>query len=156
MKTTVTVAPDVIRARIQALTALHVFIHDIDRYPLNADHNPALNQAMVFAFSRALMRLARWVDDFSIEPLNFYDNPVDLLMLEVSFKTSDDHGKAVSWPLVRRSLKEFISVEVIRETLPDGSLAGFYSDRADDALSELVQTLEMPAEGCPPRIARKI
>ena len=156
MKTTVTVAPDVIRARVQALTALHVFVKDLDRSPLTADQNPAVNQAIVFAFSRALMRLAGWVDDFVIDPLDFYSNPVDLLMLEVTFMTTDEHGRAVSWPLVRRALEEYVSVEVIRETLPDCKLVEFYAGRAADALAELVQTIEMPAGGCPPRIARTI
>lgn len=146
MKYTVSVAPDVIRARVQALTALHVFMKDLDRNPMSADQNSALNQSVVFAFSRAVVRLARWVDDFRIDPFDFYKNPVDLMLLEVTFKTSEAHGRAINWSLVRRALEEFVSVEVIRETLPDCRLADSYTSRAADALDELVQSIELPGE----------
>jgi len=139
MKSTISVAPDVVRARVQALTAMHIFMEDLDRRPLTADNNAALNQAIVFAFSRALVKVAKWVDSFSIDPMNFYDNPDDLLLLEVTFKT--DNGMDVNWPLVRRALEEFISVEVMRETLPDCRLVETYSIRSNEALGEFADTL---------------
>lgn len=152
MKTIVVLAPDVIKARIKALTSLHFFMKEIDRRPLTADDDPSLNQTIVFAFSQALIRLAPWVDSFKIEPTNFYDNPDELLQLEVTFEVSD--SSRVSWPLVRRALEDYVSSSLMTELLADSHLAATYKTRCDDALLDLDTMLTLPAAGSPPRLKR--
>lgn len=152
MKTTITIAPDVIRAHVKAISALHVYMAEVDRMPLTADNDPALNQSIVFAFSRALMYIAPWVDEFKIDPTNFYDNPTSLLQLEVTFNTPD--GTTVNWPLLRRVFEEYISTRVMSELLPGGNLAYTYATRADQTLSDLTNMLSLPASGHPLRLAR--
>ena len=152
MKITISIAADVIRARIQALSALHLFMNDIDRQPFTEDNAPALNQSIVFAFSRALMQVARHVDDFTIDPLNFYSHPQSLLQLEVTFGVKD--GATVDSPLIRRALEEYISIAVMGDAFPAGALASTYTVRADNALTEFVSLLTLPSAGSPLRLSR--
>lgn len=152
MKSTIVLAPDIIRARVKALVSMHFFMKEIDRRPLTADDDPTLNQAIVFAFSRALIRIADWVDSFNIQPLNFYDTPDELLQLEVTLEV--DNGATVNLPLIRRALEDYISSSLMNELLADSPQASTYRMRCDDALIEIDTMLTLPAAGSPPRLKR--
>lgn len=152
MKISIVISADVIRARIQALSALHVFMNDLDRRPYNEDDAAALNQAIVFAFSRALLPVARHVDSFRIEPLDFSSHPDATLLLEVTFTVDD--SPTVSAELLRRALEEYISVAVLGDAMPAGPLSGTYASRAKEALTEFVSLLTLPASGSTLRLRR--
>lgn len=154
MKSTkITIAPDVIRARVQAVSALHIFLNDLDRQPLTADQNAAVNQCMVFAFSRALMRVGRWVESFKIDPDNFYEHPDDLLMLEVTFKVRDD--VEMCWEVVRRALEEYISDYVMVDVFGEGSsMRRDYLNQCNVSLDDIAALFEMPEAGSPLRLSR--
>lgn len=150
MKITISLTPDVIRARVQAQLALHRFVNGIDREPLTADHDAALNQSMAFAFGRAVVRMARWVDNYTISPADYHDNPAALLSLEVVF----DFGDAISVPpaaTIRTAFEEFIAAAVLAELYPDCDVSSL---RAADALDNLVSLLDMASLGSLPRLAR--
>lgn len=152
MKSTIVLAPDIIKARVKALVSMHFFMKEIDRRPLTADDDPTLNQAIVFAFSRALIRIADWVDSFNIQPLNFYDTPDELLQLEVTLEI--DNGATVNLPLIRRALEDYISLSLMNELLAHSPQASTYRIRCDDALIEIDTMLTLPAAGSPPRLKR--
>ncbi|MCM1450334.1 MAG: hypothetical protein NC082_08325 [Clostridiales bacterium] len=154
MKTTVvSISPDVVRARVQATSALHIFLNNLDRQPITADQSGAINQCMVFAFSRALIRLGRWVDGYRIDPENFYEHTDDLLLLEVTFKVRDD--VEMNWPVVRRALEEYVSDFIMVETLGSAnSMYREYLSMCNQSLDDLVALFEMPEAGSPLRLSR--
>lgn len=137
MQHTVTFSADIVRARIKALSALQNMMDDTDTIPLNSDAAPALNQTIVFAFTRALMHLARHVSSFKIDPENFYVDPSDLLMLQVEFVVPE--GSSVNWPVVVKVFEEFMANEVLAEILPANHKAvAIFRSLAHESLRALI------------------
>lgn len=137
MSHTVKFSADVVRARIKALSALQNMMDGSTTIPINSDAAPALNQTIVFAFTRALMHLARYVSSYNMEPENFYTNPSDLLMLEAQFNIPEDSD--VNWPVVVKVFEEFMANQVMAEILPSSrKSSSVYSSLASESLQSLL------------------
>ncbi len=142
MKHSINFSADVIRARVKALSALQTMIDGRERVPLNTDANPALNQLIVFAFSRALAQIVQHVTDYTIDPKDFYSNPVDLLMLEATIEVNNSTD--IKWPIVVSAVEDYIANRVMAEILPDAhSAISLYLDMADNAISVLRDILDV-------------
>lgn len=63
-------------------------------------------------------------------------------------------NETVNWPIVRRVLKEFISVDVIYRALPVCRLCEAYRVRSEDALAEFCDMLDPGACTCAVGILR--
>ena len=144
MTHTVIFSADIVRARIQALSALQNMMDDTNTIPLNSDAAPALNQTIVFAFTRALMHLARYVSSFKIDPENFYLDPGDLLMLEVEFDVPQE--SSLNWPVIVKVFEEFMANEVMAEILPsDHKAVNIYRSLAGESLNALLDLFSLTA-----------
>ena len=154
MKHTITIAPDVVRARVKAMVALHAYMDNPGVRRLSDDDDPALNQAMSFAFGNAVAKLVPWTENMIIEPTNFYDNPDDLLSMSVDFCLPD--GVKIDWSVAMKSLEEYLSDYVMAEMLPHCKLGQLFMTRANESLSSLIESITLPQAGSLPRIRRTI
>ena len=145
MKHTITIAPDVVRARVKAMVALHAYMDNPGVRRLSDDDDPALNQAMSFAFGNAVAKLVPWTENMIIEPTNFYDNPDDL-----------PDGVKIDWSVAMKSLEEYVSDYVMAEMLPHCKLGQLFMTRANESLSSLIESITLPQAGSLPRIRRTI
>lgn len=151
MTHTVNFSADIIRARVKALSALQNMMDETETLPLNSDAAPALNQTIVFAFTRLLMYHARNVKSFKIDPENFYTDPSHLLMLEAEFEVPA--GAGINWPVFVKVAEEFMSNQVMAELLP-GNHKGIdiYRSLADEALQSIAEMFSF--SGAIPRVKR--
>lgn len=140
MKTTITLAPATIRARVKALSALHSLYDNSESELLSDDNDPALNQGIVFAFFKAVMHLSSHIESFSVSPDDFNDGPYEALLLEVTFNTPDN--AAIFRPLIKTSLEDFISNRLLAESLPSCHLTTLFRTRETEALATLSQIFD--------------
>lgn len=144
--TTISIAADVVRARIQAMTALHIFMHETTREPLTEDNAPALNQLIAGAFGEILFTNMPYVVEYKTVPSNFYRSPVSELTMEVTIKLP---GETEANPqLIAATMEEYIASRVLEEIVEDDALRRVYSQRALDNARRLSELFTLSGSGC--------
>lgn len=146
MTMTISIAADVVRARIQAMTALHIFMHETTREPLTEDNAPALNQLIAGAFGEILFNNARNVVDYKLTPSNFYRTPSSDLFMEVTLELPGDTD--VSAALLAATFEEYIAARVLEEIVEQDTLRQTYGQRAIESGQRIHELFTLAASGC--------
>lgn len=154
MEHTVSISPEFIRARVKATSALHAYMNNPGLRYLNDDDDPALNQAMTFAFTNAMVHLSPWVGDYTVDPTDFSRQPDRSLLLSADFSVNDTG--AINWTLVTGALNEYIADYIMSELWAHCQLGKIYSQRAAESMARLTECFTQPATGALPHIARTI
>ncbi|MDE7472138.1 MAG: hypothetical protein K2M68_00985 [Muribaculaceae bacterium] len=152
MEHIISISPEIVRARVQATSALHAYMHNPGMHYLTDDDNPALNQAMTSALRNVVLYLSSWVKDFTIKPDEFAFVPDELQSMDIIFDVPDT--KCINWQHIFAAVHEYMSDYIMGELWADCPIGTVYAHRADGHLTQLTNAFSLPATGSMPRIRR--
>lgn len=140
---TITISNQAVSATIRALVALKSSLSGIPADVLSPDRNFAINQQIVFHFTAALMRVAPFVSDFTISPVDYYDRPDCELLIQADLTTD----RPVSAKIIRSQLESYIADMTLATLLADINPreADIHEASARLTLASFVETLTLHA-----------